>query len=362
MVKKNKSKSRSINKNKEPKIVKIENGITYLEPYLGETKPKRIVSLKTRKLLSEKRRALKKQPRSGQTKKVNNFYDQLDKDYIKQTSAKGKFMRNKTKDDEDLEVIINNNSDYDNFSYTNDNDINDEDELCPEEDKLTEKEFLNKRATKKGFRLYIPITKKDKSEIKSWLSKNSSLLKKIDHNSGIHNEYSIQFPSFHEVKMTESLLVSVEQNKSNCIEYSQDLDYYLDLQSEIEHEIEISSYLKTKGYSQLEIFSYLELNRMESLLNEYNTELKQKETILNNYNSFLENIYNFNLKINNRDNNFSLENNMFEISKINQIIRYYFLLKHNKQKLSLINDYIKFISTDYYEIINSKILKEIFNG
>ena len=176
-------------KMKKPKVIKVVGNITYLESEYDENKIKRKVSLETRKKLSESRKKAKKQPREGQSKKANNFFKQLEKDYIKFTSARGKFQESKNEEYD----YLNENTDI--F----DNDIDDEN--------IKKSEIEIKEVKKRG-----KMTTKEKQISENWIRKNENKLSAINSSHGIINEYEIQKLNFSEVKMEESLLTNVEEN------------------------------------------------------------------------------------------------------------------------------------------------------
>lgn len=94
------------NNRKQPKLIKEENGIKYYETN-EVTKRK---SLETRKKMVEAR---KKQipPRLGQSKKSNNFFDELNRDYLKKSSAQGKYSKIDSKHKKEIEEWMKKNKD-----------------------------------------------------------------------------------------------------------------------------------------------------------------------------------------------------------------------------------------------------------
>jgi len=202
-----------VKKLKEPKIIKVVGNITYYESDYSEEdelKPKRVVTWETKQKLSAKRKAVKKQPRAGQSKKAQNFFSQLNKDYITQSSAMGKFQRGKGKDDYESEMLR--------HLFEN-QEINDE-QLLEGETNLSKKDDKDKD----GFKLFIKIEDKHKKEIKKWMNKNKNKLENIALNEGIMSEYDIMNVNFSQVKMTDNLIENLDlgANHNNIVNVNYD--------------------------------------------------------------------------------------------------------------------------------------------
>lgn len=190
---------------KKTKILKVDGNITYLESNLKEKKRKP-VSAETRALLSRKRRALTKQPREGQSKKNQNFYQELIKDYVKQKSALGRYISRKDK---------------------------------------------------------IKLEQK-KQEVTDFLMKKKEQLVLINASCGIFNEYDVQKANFNQIKMTEELLINIEE--SNYVE-------------DIDEEFEDKMLNNIEYYDDL-----VERDNLVKFLNEQQSSEQYKFTLLNIFN------------------------------------------------------------------------------
>ncbi len=354
-------------KEKKVKVTEKIGNITYLASDNDENKPKRFVSLATRKKLSDKRRSLTKQPREGQSKKASNLYAQLDKDYIKQNSAKGQFMKGKSKESlKDDEFNI--------FSLNNENGMDSgfiEEEVDEKLDEVTEVKVKKKskktKKLKKGkkiklveepveeivkaeatpFKLFIAITPKHRAEIKKWLDKNKDELSKVTAKDGIINEYDIQKVNFSQIKMTESLLINIEQKNSNID--SEDIYWLENLNDEfIEKERdEVIQYLISNKYSFEEIFTYVQKELMVEMLEKRSVAELEIEKVISKYEPRLIQIYDYVSKILRK---IGRRENIKSI--LMEVIRYSFLLSHYDQNMEeLIKDYIEEKYEDLVEFI-----------
>lgn len=239
---------------KQAKVLKIVGNITYLESDYSEAeenKPKRKVSWETRQKLSKKRKAVKKQPRAGQSKKAQNFFSQLKKDYIDQSSAMGKFQRGKGKEDYESEML----------RFLFDNQEVEEQDLLENEVNLTTKDNKDKD----GFKLFIKITDEHKKDIKKWLNKNVNKLEEIGLNEGIMSEYDIMNVNFSQVKMTDNLIENLDlgSNVNNVvtIDYESNI---LDKEIKNKHDMARYKFISFKEYQYEDV---------REILSEYSSDL-----------------------------------------------------------------------------------------
>ena len=317
---------------KQPKIIKIEGNITYYESDFDENKTKRVVSKETRKKLSEKRKQLKKQPREGQSKKAQNFHSQLIKDYITQDSARGRFESNRSNEvDEYLyqDVVL--------------------EEVELEEDQIETYE----QEEEKPFRTHFTYTKKDKNIIQKWLNKKKKELQALSMKDGIMNEYDIQKVNFSQIKMTESLLVNIENNSDNIdfedIELTNELSYKVDKESQNE----LIDYLVNNNASNFDIFESNQLFELQNLLETYELNEDEIEKIKSKYRKILPKIYDlYTFEVELRIN----KDLSKEIDKLNELFVYNFLLYERTKYISLIKEYIK----DNFTYIKESKLNLIF--
>lgn len=204
--------------NKKVKVIEKIGNITYLESDYDD-KPKRRLSAERKKAMSEKRRKREVQPRTGQSKKCQSLYSQLHKDYIKQTSAMGKYMRGKSanmfsKDNYDPTDLNNNDNNFDLEEYINYNES---------EDNTNEEvaSFNNGKHIGYSDKVIKPIkiTPKDKKKIAKWLKRKEKKLKELNANHGLLNEYDIQKLLFNEFKINDTIMQNFEDNGKNNIYY-----------------------------------------------------------------------------------------------------------------------------------------------
>lgn len=206
--------------NKKVKVIKKVGNITYLESDYDD-KPKRKLSPERKKAMSEKRRKREVQPRTGQSKKCQSLYSQLHKDYIKQTSAMGKYMRGKSanmfsKDNYDPTDLNNNDNNFDLEEYINYNES---------EDNTSEEvtSFNNGKHIGYSDKVIKPIkiTPKDKKKIAKWLKRKEKKLKELNANHGLLNEYDVQKVLFNEFKINDTIMQNFEDNGKNNIYYEE---------------------------------------------------------------------------------------------------------------------------------------------
>lgn len=239
---------------KQPKVLKVVGNITYLESDYSEAeenKPKRKVSWETRQKLSKKRKAVKKQPRAGQSKKAQNFFSQLKKDYVDQSSAMGKFQRGKGKDDYESEML----------KFLFENQEVEEQDILENEVNLTTKDNKDKD----GFKLFITITDDHKKDIKQWLSKNKSKLESLGLSEGIMSEYDIMNVNFSQVKMTDNLIENLDlgSNVNNVVNIDYESDI-LDKEIKNKHDIARYKFISFKEY---------QYEQVRDILSEYASDL-----------------------------------------------------------------------------------------
>ena len=319
------------------KIIKKENGITYLESY-DPTKPKRVVSLETRKKLSEKRKSATKQPRSGQSKKAQNLLTQLEKDYLTQQSARGRFTRGKSKYDSDTRDEVDELMQYSDSDFCDTIDESDNEVIKPQKD---------------DFRRYVPITNADKKTIKKWLDKNESKLKAITAKDGILNEYDIQICNFTQIKMTEAIITNIEEaNNDHKIE-SNEIDESMQRQYIMSYRNKLATSLLDSGSDGFEVEFNIEIDKLddylESILINENDASKISNCFIENSEYIIEFV---------KDH---ITNNSREFYRIAQIV---FLFKYYKKPLSNIKNYLAEISSEYqWELINkfAKGIKESYD-
>lgn len=229
-----KNKTTKDMKMKKSKVIKVVGKTTYLESSYDENKTKRVFSAETRKKISDSRKKAIKQPREGQSKKANDFYKQLVKDYVKFSSARGKYQESK-------------NEEYDHLL-----EMNDFIEQIEQEDKS---EIELKEIKKRG-----KLTQKEKQIIKEWIEVNKDKLSLVTAKDGIISEYEIQKLNFTEIKMEESFLTNIEEN-------SEELKSTLGVNTRKDIEIDdrLDEDLENKEY--LELLTYLLEN--DSILNSF---------------------------------------------------------------------------------------------
>lgn len=336
-------------KMKKSKVIKIENGITYLEPDKTNDKPKRIVSAETRKKLSLARRSAKKQPREGQSKKADNFYKQLTADYITFSSARGKFQESKDEEYEHIKEMI--------AQSEQENIFNNEDDQPKKKKKNQDDENSddsNKETKNRG-----TFTPKQKKTSKRWLErkKNKTKLEKIDSKDGIISEYEIQKFLFGELKMEESLLINLEENASNINFFvSNNVPVDLTVESDYDIELELNDfksqydYLKSQ-YDILAVFDYLLYKNITELLAKADIKIhyKQKETYSKWFKKFT--FYRKELKLN------DLIHYPEDCKKIIDIFTYNILSITKMKQIThknLINEYI---DSEYYNYEHKEIVK-----
>lgn len=229
-----KNKTTKDMKMKKSKVIKVVGKTTYLESSYDENKTKRVFSAETRKKISDSRKKAIKQPREGQSKKANDFYKQLIKDYVKFSSARGKYQESK-------------NEEYDHLL-----EMNDFIEQIEQEDKS---EIELKEIKKRG-----KLTQKEKQIIKEWIEQEKAKLSLVTAKDGIISEYEIQKLNFTEIKMEESFLTNIEEN-------SEELKSTLGVNTRKDIEIDdrLDEDLENKEY--LELLTYLLEN--DSILNSF---------------------------------------------------------------------------------------------
>lgn len=149
---------------------------------------KRKLSNETRKRISASRRNRTTQPRSGQSTKDQNLYEQMNSDYLVSKRFKGDLTTVKTIHEEDTEE--NNEDQFDEIN------VGFEDDKQEGEVKI----------------VYRKLTLKEKAKIKQWLESNKRKLTNITAKDGILNQYDIQKVNFSQIKMTESLITHIEES------------------------------------------------------------------------------------------------------------------------------------------------------
>jgi hypothetical protein len=332
---------------KKVKIIEKIGNITYLESDDTENKKKRTLSVERKKQMSEKRRKRKVQPRTGQSKKCQNFFSQLFKDYIKQTSAVGKYMRGKS-------ANMHSNDNYDPTDLNNNDNVFDiddyiENELKEEDDETTVVSYNTKQiGYDEKYIKPIKLTSKHKKEISRWLKKKEKLLKSITADKGVLNEYDVQKLLFNEFKMTEELIQNIEENSKNHIKYD---DIYIDILDN-----QLFSHYNNEDIifdSQSSLIPSIIDNKLYSLLYSEDKE-DEYDIIRNNFVDKYQNIIGY--YENERINPKYLESYC-------DIIAYsILLLNYNKKQFNLIKKYIESYYFELSTIITPNILKGILNG
>lgn len=330
--------------NKKVKIIEKIGNITYLAPVVE--KKKRKMSAEKKRQLSEKRRKRKVQPRQGQSKKCQNFYSQLFKDYIKQTSAMGKFMRGKSanmhsKDNYDPTDLTNNDNVFDLEEYMS--------EVIDEEQIEEETAFNNGKhiGYEKKFIKPIKITHNHKKEISKWLKKYEKQLKSLNGDNGIFNEYDVQKLLFNEFKMTENIMQNIEENSKNHLQYD---DLYINI---LDNEM-------FNIFNNKDISFDNKLNYMFALFDKRLYELLYSEDKDDEFDGikkkYLKTYYNSFLFYTKSNINPKLTENFVDI------IIYSILLHHkNKRRFDLIKNYIKEHNKELIDIMTVDKLKEIID-
>lgn len=332
---------------KKIKIIEKIGNITYLESEDVEGKEKRSLSPERKKQMSEKRRKRTVQPRTGQSKKCQNFFSQLFKDYIKQTSAVGKYMRGKS-------ANMHSNDNYDPTDLNNNDNIFDiddymENELDNEEDNTKIVSYNSKQiGYDDKYIKPIKLTKKHKKDISKWLKRKEKLLKSITATEGVLNEYDVQKLLFNEFKMTENIMMNIEENGKNHIQYD---NLYINIMDNELFNKNNNKELVFNSQSSL-IPSIIDSKLYELLYNEDKEELYEdvRYDFFDRYNAVVS----------------FYENNILNPKLIDgycDIIVYAMLLIYNsKDKLSLIKDYIKSYYSDLYNLMTLNKIKGILDG
>jgi len=150
---------------------------------------KRTLSNETRKRISASRRNRTTQPRSGQSTKDQNLYEQMNSDYLVSKRHKSDLTTVKTIQEEETEDL-------------NKEDSYDEINVGFEDDKQEGEQKI----------VYRKLSLKEKKQIKQWLERKKKKLVNITAKDGILNQYDIQKVNFSQIKMTESLITHIEES------------------------------------------------------------------------------------------------------------------------------------------------------